>query len=79
MNICGSVKKWPNEVNSYHKWAIVDCPSNFEVKAHSDDNVIEAIRHKKLPWEGWMWHPERDNGDSKNLDTKLLKSFFLSF
>ena len=20
----------------------------------------ETLKHKKLPWEGWMWHPERD-------------------
>ena len=21
---------------------------------------IEAMRHGTLPWEGWMWHPERE-------------------
>jgi putative glutamine amidotransferase len=24
------------------------------------DGVIEAIRHEQFPWEGWMWHPERE-------------------
>jgi len=24
-----------------------------------------------------MWHPERDNGDVKDLDTRLLKKFFM--
>ena len=22
--------------------------------------LSEAIRHDYLPWEGWMWHPERE-------------------
>lgn len=48
------------EVNSYHDFALADCPVDFEVLAHSEDGVIEAIRHRDLPWEGWMWHPERE-------------------
>ena len=30
--------------------------------AKSDDGNIEAIRHRELPWEAWMWHPEREGG-----------------
>ena len=48
------------EVNSYHEFALADCPDGYEVIARSADGVIEAIRHKELPWEGWMWHPERE-------------------
>jgi len=48
------------EVNSYHNYALTDCPSEFEVIARSEDREIEAIRHLLLPWEGWMWHPERE-------------------
>jgi len=47
-------------VNSYHNFALARCPSNFRVLAQSEDGTTEAIRHKALPWEGWMWHPERE-------------------
>ena len=33
------------------------------------DKSIEAIRHKKYNWEGWMWHPERD----KKFNLKLVR------
>ncbi|XDZ65392.1 gamma-glutamyl-gamma-aminobutyrate hydrolase family protein [Alphaproteobacteria bacterium LSUCC0684] len=49
------------EVNSYHNYSLTDCPSDFEVMARSEDGEIEAIRHRVLPWEGWMWHPERED------------------
>jgi putative glutamine amidotransferase len=26
----------------------------------SQDGEIEAIEHTTLPWQGWMWHPERE-------------------
>jgi N5-(cytidine 5'-diphosphoramidyl)-L-glutamine hydrolase len=52
---------YPAEVNSYHNQALKDCPKEFKVIAKANDGNIEAIIHKKLPWEGWMWHPERDN------------------
>jgi len=75
LNICSSGEKWPIEVNSYHEWGVIDCPPDFEVKAESDDSVMEAIRHKKLPWEGWMWHPERET-PFLDIDIKRLKALF---
>jgi len=48
------------DVNSYHKFSLANCPSDFEVLAESEDGEIEAIKHKTLSWEGWMWHPERE-------------------
>lgn len=48
------------EVNSYHGFALETCPLEFEILAKSEDGEIEAIRHHSLPWEGWMWHPERE-------------------
>lgn len=48
------------EVNSFHGLALAGCPDEFEVTARSEDGEIEAIRHLQLPWEGWMWHPERE-------------------
>ena len=60
LNIKGSLDKWPSEVNSFHTWGIHYCSSDFEIKAKSNDGVIMAIKHISLPWEGWMWHPERE-------------------
>lgn len=48
------------EANSYHGFSLASCPEGFEVLAQSEDGEIEAIRHQSLPWEGWMWHPERE-------------------
>ena len=50
----------PSSVNSYHGLALKGCPDKYEVLAVSEDNSIEAIKHNILPWEGWMWHPERE-------------------
>ncbi len=49
------------KVNSYHGYSLAACPDGFEVLARSEDGEIEAIRHLSLPWEGWMWHPERED------------------
>lgn len=46
--------------NSFHSFALCACPEGFSVLARSEDGEIEAIRHQDLPWEGWMWHPERE-------------------
>jgi putative glutamine amidotransferase len=56
--------EWPTlqKVNSYHNYAIETdglAPGLIPL-AFSDDNTIEAFRHKKLPWYGIMWHPERE-------------------
>ena len=50
----------PFSVNSYHNYALEECPDSFEVLAESKDGVIKAIKHEILAWEGWMWHPERE-------------------
>ena len=55
--ISGIIK---GEVNSYHGFSLTSCPPDFTVLARSEDGEIEAIRHVQLPWEGWMWHPERE-------------------
>lgn len=52
--------EWPANVNSYHNWGLASCPAGFEITAQAEDGSIEAIRHIGLPWEGWMWHPERE-------------------
>ena len=67
--------KWTQEVNSYHNWAIETCPIGFEVIAQTKEGSIEAIRHSSLPWEGWMWHPEREDPFSA-IDILRLESLF---
>ena len=64
--------EWPANVNSYHNWGLASCPAGFEVAAKAEDGSIEAITHSKLPWEGWMWHPEREASFSFK-DIKRLK------
>jgi gamma-glutamyl-gamma-aminobutyrate hydrolase PuuD len=63
------------EVNSYHGFALATCPVGFEVIARSEDGEIEAIRHQSLPWEGWMWHPEREAMFAER-DVQRLKGLF---
>lgn len=49
-----------DDVNSFHNYSLESCPSGFTILAKSENEEIEAIRHLSLPWEGWMWHPERE-------------------
>jgi len=53
-------------VNSYHNQVLQKCPLSFKILAKSTDGNIEAMAHRELPWEGWMWHPERESVFSKN-------------
>lgn len=55
--LCGELD-W--DVNSYHNYALASCPPDYQILARSEDGSIEGIRHKRLPIEGWMWHPERE-------------------
>ena len=63
------------EVNSFHSFSLADCPPGYDVIAISKDNKIEAIRRKELPWEGWMWHPEREK-PYECADIHRLKQLF---
>lgn len=65
-------KALPKSVNSYHDLALEKCPEGYEILAESEDGSIEAIKHKKLHWEGWMWHPEREL-PYNNIDRMRLK------
>ncbi len=46
------------EVARYHSWAGDAIPPEFEVSARSNDGVVMAVRHKRLPIEGIQFHPE---------------------
>ena len=70
-----SNSNYPLKVNSFHENGIKKLARNFEIIAYSYDNQIEAIKHKKYNWLGWMWHPERDKVFNKKLK-KIAKSFF---
>ena len=67
--------QWPDNVNSYHDWRLASCPAGFEVAATSEDGSIEAVRHMQLPWEGWMWHPERESTHSPQDQERLVRLF----
>ena len=66
---------FPNIINSYHNFAIRKCPKNFSITLKSKDKVIEAIKHKSIKCEGWMWHPERDKKIDKTNNYRLKKIF----
>jgi gamma-glutamyl-gamma-aminobutyrate hydrolase PuuD len=63
------------EVNSYHGYSLSACPDGFDVLARSEDGEIEAIRHRSLLWEGWMWHPEREDHFAAH-DMHRIKALF---
>jgi anthranilate synthase/aminodeoxychorismate synthase-like glutamine amidotransferase len=48
----------PFEATRYHSLAAVDIPDVFEESAHSDDGVLQGIRHTSLPIEAVQFHPE---------------------
>lgn len=63
-------------VNSYHNYSIDSCPKEFKsIAICNKDKEIEAIKHKKLPIEGWMWHPEREKKFKKNDLTRFNNIF----
>lgn len=66
-------KIFQDPVNSYHNYALNSCPNGFELLAMSEDGNIEAIRHKDLPWEAWMWHPEREEIFSSSDQLRFIK------
>ncbi|MBU1446036.1 aminodeoxychorismate/anthranilate synthase component II [Patescibacteria group bacterium] len=46
------------EVARYHSLIIDDIPNDFEIIAHTKDNIPMAIKHKKYPIFGVQFHPE---------------------
>ena len=62
-------------VNSFHEFAVVDLPRTWRPIAHADDGVLEAMTHVALPWQGWMWHPERESPYAEEDVNELLHLF----
>lgn len=48
------------EVNSFHRWGLITLPPGYRCLASAQDGSVEAMEHISLPWEAWMWHPERE-------------------
>jgi anthranilate synthase/aminodeoxychorismate synthase-like glutamine amidotransferase len=48
----------PFVATRYHSLAAVTLPDVLEATAHSEDGVVQAIRHKELPITGVQFHPE---------------------
>ncbi len=48
----------PFNATRYHSLAALDVPDVFEETAHSDDGVLQGIRHRDLPIEAVQFHPE---------------------
>ena len=72
----GENEEFPLVVNSFHQYTIDSCPKNFKIIATSKNGSIEAIAHRYLPWEGWMWHPERETPFLEQ-DTRRVKALFV--
>jgi len=66
------------EVNSYHDHGLHedDLGNGLEAVASADDGVVEALRHRELPWIGIMWHPEREE-PADAADRQLISYHFL--
>lgn len=64
-------------VNSYHSVGCMcdDIGAELSVVARSNDGVVEAVHHKRLPWLGIMWHPER-NCPYTPEDSQVFKDHF---
>jgi len=48
----------PLEATRYHSLAVTAVAHNLEVTAHSEDGVVQGLRHRHLPIEGVQFHPE---------------------
>ncbi|WP_446682373.1 aminodeoxychorismate synthase [Cyanobacterium sp. HL-69] len=60
------------EVVRYHSLIIDNLGNNLEAIAHTDDNLIMAIRHKYKPFWGVQFHPE---SIGSQYGYKLLNNF----
>lgn len=49
------------EVNSYHRYGVLDPGPAWSVLAASPDGRAELVRRLDAPLWGMLWHPEREN------------------
>jgi gamma-glutamyl-gamma-aminobutyrate hydrolase PuuD len=71
----GSVQ-FPDEVNSYHNWAIPrdGLAAELTPLAFDSEGNVEAFECPEKKLLGIMWHPEREQ-PFRNLDVKLIKRY----
>jgi para-aminobenzoate synthetase component 2 len=48
----------PFDATRYHSLATVELPDELQAVAHSEDGVVQGIRHRSLPITGVQFHPE---------------------
>ncbi|MDJ0791123.1 MAG: aminodeoxychorismate/anthranilate synthase component II [Acidimicrobiia bacterium] len=48
----------PFQATRYHSLAAVDLPGSLVPTAHSEDGVVQGVRHVSLPIEAVQFHPE---------------------
>jgi anthranilate synthase/aminodeoxychorismate synthase-like glutamine amidotransferase len=48
----------PFTATRYHSLAAIELPDVLEATAHSEDGVVQGIRHRSLPIEAVQFHPE---------------------
>ena len=65
----------PFQATRYHSLAAFDLPDELVVTAHSEDGVVQGIRHRDLPIEGVQFHPE----SVMTFEGKALLRNFLGF
>jgi len=56
----GIFRELPNPfaATRYHSLAAVDLPDELQAVAHSEDGVVQGIRHRHYPITGVQFHPE---------------------
>ena len=62
------------EVTSHHHQGVRELGKDLEILSKSPDGMIEAVKHKTLPWFAVQWHPERtDEGLGRALPREWLR------
>ena len=62
------------EVTSHHHQGVRELGRDLEVLSKSSDGMIEAVKHKSLPWFAVQWHPERtEEGLGRALPREWLR------
>ncbi len=62
----------PFTATRYHSLAALDIPDDLEVVAHSEEGVVQGVRHRTHPITGVQFHPESIMTDE---GMALLKNF----
>ena len=62
----------PFTATRYHSLIVEDAPAPLIANAHSDDGIIQGLRHAELPLHGVQFHPESIATEHGH---RLLKNF----